>query len=284
LHLISILKRKHNMAMSTGGKVAVTLGVLTGVGVGLYFLLRPTKALAATNPLAAAQAKALAAQKAAAAYAVAAKSSGSSEDAKKAALAASVAKGLADAAKNMKIGGGGGSGSGPSGGGPTGGGDKKGKAPAKSGSSGKSSITQKQINESADAYYCNYNPEAAECGGQGLPSDLCQNYPDAPECQALAEASDSFDSDYYCSLYPDACYNTDGGTEYYCSLYPDACNYGDQNYSDQNYNYDNYDQNYNYDNYNYDNYNYNNYDYNYSYDNYDYSAYSGGGYSYDYNY
>ena len=263
------------MAMSTGGKVAVTLGVLTGVGVGLYFLLRPSKALAATNPLAAAQAKALAAQKAAAALAVAAKSTGSSQDAQKAALAASVAKGLADAAKNIKIGGGGGSGSGPSGGGPTGGGDKKGKAPAKSGSSGKSSITQKQINDSADAYYCNYNPDDVKCGGQGLPSDLCSIYPDSPECQALAEASDSFDSEDYCASYPDAC----SSTEDYCANYPDACNYGDQNYSEQNYNYDNYDQNYNY-----DNYNYNNYDYNYSYDNYDYSGYSGGGYSYDYNY
>jgi hypothetical protein len=191
------------MAMSTGGKVAVAFGVLTGVGVGLYFLLKPSTASAATtNPLAVAQAKALAAQRAAAALQVAAKSSGSAQDAQKAALAISAAKVLADAAKNIKIGGGGGS------------------AKTQPNSSKKTNanvpsipITNAQKSTMADAYYCNYNPDDVKCGGQGLPSDLCQTSPEAPECQALLESSD------YCTKYPQNC---DSSGETYCSLYPDA--------------------------------------------------------------
>jgi hypothetical protein len=189
--------------MSTGGKVAVAFGVLTGVGVGLYFLLKPSTASAATtNPLAVAQAKALAAQRAAAALQVAAKSSGSAQDAQKAALAISAAKVLADAAKNIKIGGGGGS------------------AKTQPNSSKKTNanvpsipITNAQKSTMADAYYCNYNPDDVKCGGQGLPSDLCQTSPEAPECQALLESSD------YCTKYPQNC---DSSGETYCSLYPDA--------------------------------------------------------------
>lgn len=190
------------MAMSTGGKVAVAFGVLTGVGVGLYFLLKPSTASAATtNPLAVAQAKALAAQRAAAALQVAAKSSGSAQDLQKAALAVSAAKVLADAAKNIKIGGG--------------------SAKTQPNSSKKTNanvpsiptITNAQKSTMADAYYCNYNPDDVKCGGQGLPSDLCQTSPEAPECQALLESSD------YCTKYPQNC---DSSGETYCSLYPDA--------------------------------------------------------------
>ena len=97
-------------------------------------------------------------------------------------------------------------------------------------------ITNAQKSTMADAYYCNYNPDDVKCGGQGLPSDLCQTSPEAPECQALLESSDyctkypqNCDSsgETYCSLYPDAYYCGGSGSgsdsfDTYCSLYPDA--------------------------------------------------------------